>query len=127
VSNCEVCIGGYNYDGYPEFYTWKYPKARKEYKCCECDRAILKGQQYERYTDKFDGSIHTAKTCMDCSHIRSGLTCEGNSSPDFGYLWYEIKGNFHQLKSTACLTKIPTASAKAYFLECWRQWKGLNP
>ena len=29
--------------------------------------------------------------------------------------------------TTACLAKIETASAKAYMLERWRRWKGLDP
>lgn len=125
--DCGVCIGGGDWDESPEFYVWEYPKARKEYKCCECDRTIERGSQYERYTDKFDGSINTVKTCMDCSHIRNGLTCEGGALPPFGELWSEVISNFPQLKSTACLTKIKTPSAKEYFLERWRQWKFNTP
>lgn len=123
MSGCGVCIGGGDWDEQPDFYTWMFPKARKEYKCCECHRSIAKGQKYEKYTDKFDGSINTSKTCMDCSNIRRSLTCEGGSMPPFGGLWSEIRENFKHLTSTACLTKIPTASAKAFFLDKWREWK----
>jgi hypothetical protein len=60
---------------------------------------------------------------MDCSNIRKGLTCEGGSLPPFGFLWAEIRVGFPHMNSTACLTKIPTASAKAFFLEKWREWE----
>jgi hypothetical protein len=122
MSDCQVCIGSDEWES-PEFYNWEFPKARKEYKCGECRRTITKGQQYERYTAKFDGEMQSEKTCMDCSHIRKAFTCEGSASPPFGDLWHEIQGNFPHLTSTACLTKIKTPSAKEYFLDRWRAWK----
>jgi len=92
----------------------------------ECLRIIEIGQEYERYSVKYDGAMSTHKTCMDCVNIRNGLTCSGDASPAFGDLWMEIQENFRFLTSTACLTKIKTPSAKAYFLERWRKWKGLE-
>lgn len=124
MSGCEVCIGSDDYET-AEFYSYEYPKARKQHTCCECRRPIEKGQQYERYASKFDGVMESYKTCTDCMNIRRAFTCDGMASPPFGDLWYEIQGNFPHLKSTACLTKIKTPSAKAYFLERWRKWKGL--
>ena len=39
MSNCDVCIGTYDYDG-PEFWQRSTPKARKPHRCCECHREI---------------------------------------------------------------------------------------
>lgn len=123
MSDCSVCIGGGDIDDYPEFSDCKIVKARKIHKCSECHRDIAIGQQYERFSFKFDGHMYCEKTCLDCRNIRIGLTCEGESPPVIGELWSDVIANFPHLKSTACLAKIPTASAKAYFLERWRQWK----
>lgn len=122
MGDCQVCIGRDDWES-PEFYNYEYPKARKEHNCVECGRTIAKGQEYERYTSKFDGHLSTEKTCMDCMNIRNAFTCDGSASPPFGDLWYEIQGNFPHLTSTACLTKIKTPSAKEYFLDRWRKWK----
>jgi hypothetical protein len=34
--SCDVCIGGGDADGYPEFFEEAWPKARKDHRCCEC-------------------------------------------------------------------------------------------
>ena len=62
---------------------------------------------------------------MDCYHIRNGLLCEGTGY-GISNLWNEITEVFPDMKTTACLAKIKTPSAKAYLLERWRKWKGLT-
>ena len=47
--------------------------ARKEHKCGECGRAILKGEQYEGYNGVSDGSFYWSKTCLDCLSIRDAF------------------------------------------------------
>ena len=121
---CGVCIGGGDYES-PQFYDhYIVKKSRKAHTCYECRRTIAIGSSYEYTAGKWDGRMEVYKTCLDCMNIRSGLSCE--ESTTFGELWSDIYEVFEDLKSTACLTKIPTASAKAYFLDRWRQWKGLN-
>lgn len=126
MSDCNVCIGGGDYDAW-EFSSTSFQKARKPYKCSECNREIPKGITYERISGKCGGYsyIETFITCMDCVNIRNGLSCEGGGV-GLGGLWEEITEVFSDVKSTACLAKIKTPSAKAYFLERWRKWKGLE-
>lgn len=102
----------------------KLIRARKDHKCLECSRPILKGTEYERASGKFDGEVFADKTCMDCAHIRDGLSC-GESVPA-GTLWESINEVFGEI-TTGCLTKVETASAKAYLVERWQKWKGLHP
>lgn len=123
MSGCSVCIGGGDSDGSYAFSDSRIIKARKEHECFECGRPISVGSLYHRFTVLFDGYFDNYATCLDCHNIRKGLTCEGGAWPYFGDLWNDIISNFPYLKSTACLTKIQTASAKSYFLERWRQWK----
>ncbi len=123
MKECGVCIGGdWDSDGSPEFYTIKIVKARKDHKCLECQRHIQKGAEYERQSGKFDGEIFSDKICLDCVNIRDGLLC---GEPVLtGQLWEEIGNIFPQL-TTACIAKIESASAKAYLVQRWLQWKGL--
>lgn len=124
MSDCNVCIGGGDYDGSPEFHDVTYPKSRKEHKCIECHRVIAKGSAYERSSGKFDGVFFSDCACMDCVNIRNGLAC--GESVAYGNLWQEIADcEVFQRFTTGCLDKIETASAKSYFLERWRKWKGL--
>lgn len=120
---CGVCIGGGDFDGTYEFSTSVTRKARKDYRCYECYRAISKGSQYHYFSGKYDGYLDQYRTCLDCHNIRIGLTCEGEAWPAFGNLWDDVTYSFRDLRSTACLTKIKTPSAKEYFLDRWRAWK----
>ncbi len=89
MSDCGVCIGGYD-EGYSyDFFNREHRKARKEHKCCECRRIIFVGETYVHDRGKFDGDIFTAKTCSHCTEIRSGFTCETSSA--YGELWAEMK------------------------------------
>lgn len=121
MSECDVCIGGNDYDG-PEFWDCKTVTARKDYTCRECKRPIPKGTNHERVVGKWEGDFSTIRTCLDCADIRDGLTC-GNGFL-YGALWSDIREVSDQL-TTACFNKITRASAKAYLVERWRQWKGL--
>jgi hypothetical protein len=121
MSDCNVCIGGDDYEPW-DFYDQRIVKARKPHKCCECYREIAAGSEYECITGKCDGYIDRYKTCLDCMNIRRGLAC---GAVGLTMLWDEIAQVFDQFVSTACLTKIKTPSAKAYFLERWREHRGL--
>jgi hypothetical protein len=78
---------------------------------------------YQKITGKWDGDFDSYKTCLDCMNIRNGLSC---APVGLGNLWPEIGEVFDEFKNTACLDKIKTASAKAFFLEQWREHKGLD-
>lgn len=49
----------------PRCYTVKYPKARKQHRCCECGGIIEKGEVYELYSGIWD-EPQTFKTCSEC-------------------------------------------------------------
>ena len=123
MSDCGVCIGTSDYDA-PEWSNTDIVKAcRKPFLCCECKREVPKGKSYEKSVMKYEGEFYTYRTCMDCVNIRDGLRC----GRGFLYesLWDDITEVFDQI-TTGCLAKIETASAKAYFVERWRKWKGLD-
>jgi hypothetical protein len=68
------------YDGdSADVCTVKVVKGRKEYKCCECDDVIVKGERHEYVRMLYDGSWSTYRTCIPCVNIRKDLWC--GSSP----------------------------------------------
>ena len=70
--DCSVDI-----DEVAEFCNESYPKARKEYICCECTGIISKGSNYEEVTGKWNGEISTYKTCIPCTRIRNHYCSSG--------------------------------------------------
>jgi hypothetical protein len=123
MSDCGVCIGTSDYDA-PEWSNTDIVKAcRKPFLCCECKREVPKGKPYEKSVMKYEGDFYTYRTCMDCVNIRDGLRCGQGFLCES--LWDDITEVFDQI-TTGCLAKIETASAKAYFVERWRKWKGLE-
>ncbi len=126
MSDCGVCIGGGDVDGYIEMMEQGVIKSRKDRACCECRRPIPKGSQCERTSGKWEGYFFADHTCLDCMNIRIGLSCEEPTA--IGELWREVSDcQVFERLTTACLAKIETASARAYLLERWRRWKGLDP
>ena len=125
MSDCGVCIGiGYgDCDGAPEICNTRWPKAKKEHKCCECNRTILIGEEYERSSGKFDGSFWDEKTCNECAEIRIAFTCE--VPPPFGELWSEITEYAFPNLNTSCFDRLDTPAAKSFLRERWLKWKGL--
>ena len=125
---CNVCIGSsvLDCDGMAEFYSVTNPKARKDHKCCECRRVIPKGTQYERSSGKYDGDIYSEATCLDCADIRSVFAC-GEVPPAYGGLWREIYDYAFPNLTTAseCFQQL-NPSAKAFCLQMWRKWKGIE-
>ena len=83
---------------WPKFYIEKTVKARKQHTCCECDRTINRGEQYESITGLWDGDIKRYKTCEQCSDLRESLSdviCPGlgNLRDDYSeYLVNEGRG-----------------------------------
>lgn len=50
----------------PEFYSVKWPKARKEYSCCECGSKIFVGEKYCCVNAKWDGDVRTERQHLEC-------------------------------------------------------------
>lgn len=52
-----------------EFYNFKEPKAKKEYRCDLCGQTIHKGEKYHRYSGKYDGQMFDEKYHLSCQNI----------------------------------------------------------
>lgn len=73
-----ACIIDMDYDGEPcECFSETWPKAKKEYFCCECGEPIKPGEVYQNGRGKWDGHWGTYRTCKTCAHIRGQLCCGG--------------------------------------------------
>ena len=62
--------------------------AHKQHKCCECDKPILPGDQYEYATGCWDGSWSTYKTCLSCKFLRDRYCSHGFM---YGHLFEQIE------------------------------------
>ncbi len=124
---CDICIGGGDHDGYPEFFEEAWPKARKDHRCCECRKTIPKGEEYQACSGKFDGAFFYEKTCAACAEIRRTYSC-GGDQPAFTGLWeaFEDSDGFNNFRMAGECWDSLTAPAKAKLLDKWRQWKGLT-
>lgn len=90
-----------DYCEWPDFYTTKWPIAKKEHKCCECYAPIKVGERYGNFTGKWPGDkIRTHKQhliCeMACRFIRDKI--QDGECIGFGELWeiwdeYKAKHN----------------------------------
>lgn len=121
MTKCNICLGD-DYDP-PQFYNERVVKARKPYTCCECHRPINKGQQHRLATGKWEGELGSYRTCMDCYHIREAFRCGGGFFHE--RLWEDLSEYQNDLNAH-CVAKIKTVSAKEYFLERLRKWRGLQ-
>jgi hypothetical protein len=62
------------YDVEPcEVWVPKDVKARKEHRCMECGRTILRGERYLYVTGIFDGGPFTHKECWRCQALRDRI------------------------------------------------------
>jgi hypothetical protein len=123
MSDCGVCIGGYDYDGAPEFHAVKLPKARKPHACCECKRGIPSGSVYEKTSGKYDGEFYSNRTCLVCAEIRDAFSCDGGVL--IGELWQEMHEYGFEKINESCFAKLQTVKAKRYLRGRWMKWKGI--
>ena len=69
----------------PSVYRDENLIARKERKCCECQRIIKPKDQYNRFTGCWDGKWATYNTCADCYELRHEMSTN-DEAPAFGEL-----------------------------------------
>ena len=129
MSECGVCIGG-NFGFEIEDYSRTITTSRRNWACCECGRIIPAGVEYEKVTGADEeGDSVFFRTCLDCMNIAEGLSCgercHSRLWEDLEECGYEDEPAFDSF-SEACVAKVKTASAKAYLVERWRIWKGLE-
>jgi hypothetical protein len=57
----------------PEFFAVKVVKGRKDHKCCECFAVLPKGADHECANGKWEDSVATYRTCLDCVALRDRI------------------------------------------------------
>lgn len=78
-----------DYDGeYATVESTTYPRAAKEYRCCECGAMIRRGDVYQRVNGLWDGKWSTFITCEGCANVRSVL-CD---CYEYTALWMDWEG-----------------------------------
>lgn len=55
----------------PSVYRESFPRARKQYQCCECEAFIQPGDQYRHTFGVWDGEPGTYRTCLPCAELGS--------------------------------------------------------
>jgi hypothetical protein len=75
MSNCDCIYIDTDYNSCPECFHSSMPKARKQHKCCECNRTIEPGERYSNESGKWEGEFRIYKTCPDCLSIRDKMFC----------------------------------------------------
>lgn len=73
----------------PDVYRESFPRARKQYECCECGAFIQPGDQYRNTFGVWGGQQDTFRTCLPCaelgkvfSHITGHCLCFGDLKQD---------------------------------------------
>ncbi len=56
-----------------DFGTTSRPKARKSYRCDQCNGTIQPGETYVRWTGKYDGVMQTTRDCHACDDLAHAL------------------------------------------------------
>lgn len=100
----------------PVFLRDKEVKARVEHRCSECDRKILKGEQYEYVAGSWEGDFSVYKTCGDCLSIRNELFCECWS---YGEVWYDVGQHIKRVGEDilSCDMRVLTKAARDRLLD----------
>ena len=65
-------------------YSVSYPKARREHRCCECNRIIKPGEEYQLYKGCWDGKWSDYKTCQECADQRDDYVKDHDLRMDEG-------------------------------------------
>ena len=125
---CDVCLVG-ELDSENSFYAETIHRARKAYRCCECNQPITPGERYQRATGKSDDHIWTYRTCMTCAEIRRVFYCHQDGGGwIFTTLWEQMQDQevFERLTTASPCFQQLTPPAKAALMDRWRRAKGLR-
>lgn len=83
----------------PQFYTQADRKARKEYRCDECFRKIIKGETYRNHFGVYDNNKGTTfRTCIHCCVAVDWLMKQCNGYTH-GNVMYEILEHAEEYRS----------------------------
>lgn len=122
----DACLDmDYDSSSSDDFHRERVVKSRGYHVCCECQRAILPEQEYERASGKSDGYMWTAKTCISCYRIRRVLVC---GSYVYGRLWEEIREAifpiWNRYSPIDCLAKLDEKIDRDRMMTEYREWRG---
>lgn len=121
--NCS-CISMFIRDE-PYFAVKKIRTARKDHKCCECERIIKIAEKYEILKGKWDAKIETYKTCLDCLSLRKAFFCYGFPLEDLKTMVSEhISDSLGEISSDCIAQLTPTAREWVCekIEECWERY-----
>ena len=76
MKNCTCVYADYS-DNLPDPFTSTKRRARKNHKCCECNRVIGPGEHYYYDSGKWDNEWLTFKMCLPCGEILDEFFCDG--------------------------------------------------
>lgn len=112
-------------DNPAQLFFQKKVKARKEYKCCECDGAIAPGERHDVVVILYNGAWSRHRTCLLCEEIGDHFTC--GVGRHIGTLWEELTEYFfpHMRAGGPCMEGL-SARAKRFIIDRWLVWKGLE-
>jgi hypothetical protein len=96
-------------DGPAIILSESYHNARKEHKCCECRKPILKGDKYYKEVAVFDSQLSTYKTCSDCKKVRDAFFCAWTWTVMWEDLWCEIVDSDGDISQTA-IAELPKSA-----------------
>ena len=111
-----ACVDVGECDIYNDFYDKRARKARKQYKCEECNKVIDKGERYIYVSAKTEGCLWQFRHCADCeSLLKTFFTC----GYWHGMLWENFEEHVRALDgkiSSECLLQL-TPRARDMALE----------
>lgn len=70
----------------PSVFNQRTVRGRKEYRCCECSRAIPKGGEHEIATGLWAGEWGRFRTCQPCKAVRD--KCRDYAAYDDEQPWF---------------------------------------
>lgn len=123
MPDCELEIGCSDAESIQDYEQATVVNEDPALKCYECGRPIPVGTEVECVTGTCEGEEIDWRTCMDCAAIAEAFSEEGRMH---GGLWDSMQDYGFENFTTGCLTRMQRASAKAYLVERWRKWKGLD-
>jgi hypothetical protein len=112
MSDCNVCLYADNGE-YCDVFNKSEVVARKQWKCTECDKAILRGEKHQVIRMLFEGEWSVERTCLICAEIRAAFYCDGEIVGNFWSEFYEVIDEV----TTGCLQRLTTPEAKAHLMK----------
>lgn len=87
---CRVEFGDY-----PEVFSHDTPRARRAWRCLECQRVIPVGERYHLFTGRWDGAWDKHRWCAHCYEAAQWLNemCNGYV---FGEVLDELLEHWHE-------------------------------